>query len=334
MPFPCNWLPLFLAAAALLTASSLERVEPTTEIVIDGLDNPCAVAIDHRNRVFVAESGAARVITVSSGAAVTVVSNFETESYGAAPSYKIGPLGLIVTEDDFLVVGEGGRGAGSDRLMSFKIADLAKAKDADQFQSMTQLPPTDAQPAEGNFYGLAAVGRHVLSTCHGDDTKGWIAKASVKNGQLSAFTRFVATKDLVKTDGPTAIATDSTGSVWVSLFGETNVRHDGVVLKLSETGKLLGKYYTGLNDITGIAICPQTQRLFVLDFSWMDESAGGLFELSGFDTATNSCLARKVLELRRPTAMAFDQEGSLWVTKLDDSSQGKANGKLIKISDL
>ena len=330
-------------ATALLPAIYIGELlgeEPRTEIVLKGLNNPCAIAIDHQNnKLFVAESGAARVITLLGKTAVPVVSNFETEPYGNNPSYKIGPLGLAITEDDYLVVGEGGQGAGFDRLVSFKITDLTTAnkttaRNANEFQSMSSLPQKGSQQAEGNFYGLTSTGRHILSTCHGDDAKGWIAKASVENGQISKFKRFVATKDLVNTDGPTAISADSQGDFWVSLFGETNVRHDGVVLRVSGEGQLKGKYFTGLNDITGIAICPKTQRLFVVDFSWIDESAGGLFELSDFNEASSHCVVRKVLELRRPTSMAFAQDGTLWVTHLGDSSQGNANGKLIKVSGL
>ena len=305
------------------------------QVIAKGLNNPCGVAIEPKSgTLFVSESGKGRVIALRDGKSTrTCISGFAIESYGNGPAYNIGPMGLAITDDGYLLVGEGGRTAGNDRLMAFKVADIANNVAAEEYSSTVSLPAMDAKSAEGNFYGVTSVGRWIFTTCHGDDSKGWIARAQYRDGQITEFDRFIATKEIVSTDAPTAIANEIDG-FWVSQFGETNVKHDAVVLKFNRDGKPIGKYYTGLSDITGIAICPRTSRVFVVDFSWIDATAGGLFELVEFDDSTNRCSKRKILSLMRPTAMAFGNDGTLWVTEVGESVKDKPNGRLLKINNL
>ena len=66
----------------------------------------------------------------------------------------------------------------------------------------------------------------------------------------------------------------------------------------------------------------------------MDPAAGGLFELTDFDAARQLCRTRKILALGRPTALAFSDDGTLWVTVLGDHREQNDGGKLLKITNL
>ncbi|MCP4814743.1 MAG: hypothetical protein GY888_19725, partial [Planctomycetaceae bacterium] len=80
---------------------------------------------------------------------------------------------------------------------------------------------------------------------------------------------------------------------------------------------------------------PKTKRLFAIDFSWMEASAGGLFEIS-VDRSTQGQKLKlaKIVALDKPTAMAFGPDGSLYVTVLGKpgSAGEKPTGKLLRFS--
>src|SRR5688572_21680684 len=80
-----------------------ESAQFVVETVASGLDNPCSIAIRAGNvptapfDIVVAESGAGRVVRYASdkpGEATPVVTGFPVDSFGGAPAFRTGPLGL------------------------------------------------------------------------------------------------------------------------------------------------------------------------------------------------------------------------------------------------
>ncbi|MBM3204206.1 hypothetical protein FJZ55_09935, partial [Candidatus Woesearchaeota archaeon] len=69
---------------------------------------------------------------------------------------------------------------------------------------------------------------------------------------------------------------------------------------------------TGLHDITGLAYSP-SGKLYATDFAWAEEikTQGGLFELV---IEGEEVKPKKVLSLDRPTSLAFDKDGALYIT--------------------
>ena len=94
---------LLIGLSFVATAASAEL---EFETVLDGLDNPCGVAVQpETNHVFVSDSGAGKVIRVVDGKAQAVIVEFPRDTYGKGPKYQIGPLGLTFLDKDTLVVG-------------------------------------------------------------------------------------------------------------------------------------------------------------------------------------------------------------------------------------
>ena len=82
-----------LIGLAFLAVTTVLAAEPTT--VIEGLNNPCGVAIQPgTGDIFVADSGAARIVRISEGKLSEVIIDFPIDVYGKGPKYNIGPLGL------------------------------------------------------------------------------------------------------------------------------------------------------------------------------------------------------------------------------------------------
>src|SRR5690606_27735869 len=142
------------------------------------------------------------------------------------------------------------------------------------------LGPNDQGQAEGNYYGVVVTGGAIFATANGDDTKGWIVKSEIKDGEPGELKRAIATKEAVNVDAPVALTTDKSGNLVVGQMGEINVPGDSLLCVYDpKTGELKHSWETGLNDITGLAYSPTTGKLYATDFAWLNTADGGLFEL-------------------------------------------------------
>ena len=64
----------------------------------------------------------------------------------------------------------------------------------------------------------------------------------------------------------------------------------------------------------------------------LNTKAGGLFQLiSKKDGEDQTIEAKKVLDLEKPTAMTFAEDGSLYITVIGTSEGDKKGGKLLKV---
>ena len=93
-----------------LVCMPLVAAEPKVETVLEGLINPCGVAIQpETNTVFVSDSGSGRVVRVGGEKkSEEVIAGSPRDVYGKGPKYEIGPLGIAFLDKETLVVGDGG----------------------------------------------------------------------------------------------------------------------------------------------------------------------------------------------------------------------------------
>ena len=311
---------------------------PPQEILLDQLNHPCGVAIQpETGHVFVAESGGARVVRVVDGKAQPVIVDFPLDVYGKGPQYKIGPLGLAFAGKNVLVVGGGGHPDGAELLRIYNLPKEGEAplKATDMVTSF-KLTETELMKGEGNFYALAVTSSGIFVTSNGDDEKGWVAKADVSGTKFGPFKRFIATREQTGVDAPVAVTVSPDGQLLVGQAGElTEPKDSQLTFYDPVSGKELLNFATGLYDITGLAFSPKTKRLFAIDFSWMEASAGGLFEIS-VDRSTQGQKLKlaKIVGLDKPTAMAFGPDGTLYVTVLGKpgAAEEKSTGKLLRFA--
>lgn len=324
-------------ALALCWLAQPALAQTKTETVLEGLNNPCGVAVQpETGHVFVADSAALKIIRVVNGKAEDVITGFTKDVYGKGPMYDIGPLGLAFIDKETLVVGGGGKPDGEEELFVFKVpAAGEKAITADKATVTFKLEPKDDIKGEGNFYAVAVAPNAIFVTCNGDDTKGWVAKADINGTKVTNFQRYIATKEQVEVDAPVAITISPRGEVVVGQGGEINVPEDGLLTFYSaKDGRKLLNMPTGLYDMTALAYSPKGQ-LYALDFAWMDTSRGGLFQLiSQKQDNQQSVKAEKIVSLDKPTAMAFGPDGTLYITVIGTAAEGdtKPAGKLLKIA--
>ena len=124
-------------------ASSALAADPKVETVLEGLINPCGVAIQpDTGVVFVSDSGAGKVVKVVGGKAVDVIANSPKDLYGKGPKYDVGPLGIAFFDKNTLVVGDGGYVDGKEFVRVFTLPEGNKALDYEA-DAKTKAGPLD-----------------------------------------------------------------------------------------------------------------------------------------------------------------------------------------------
>lgn len=320
----------FFIAAALLAAVSPALAEVKVETVVDGLKNPCGVAIQpETGHVFVSDSGALRTVRVVDGKIEEVVTAFSKDTYEADPKLEIGPLGLTFLDKETLVVGGGGKRAGEDELLIYKLPSAGeKPQLADAAKFRFQIAAGENVVGEGNFFGVAATKSAIFVVSEGESAKGWICKADVNGTKVENFRRFIATKEATGIGTPSAVTISPRGDVIVGQRGQSSTPKDSQLSFFSaRDGALLASYAIGLDDIRALAYSPKGQ-LYALDGMWSEPDSGGLYQLIAVrGVGEPRVRAKKIAELDRPSAMAFGIDGTLYITLIGDSA-----GKLVRIA--
>lgn len=315
---------------------------PKPAVLVIDLENPSGVVVDPKTgHVFIASRyGVYRYDPVSSPKKINLeILNTQTPTdvYGKGPMYDVGPLGLAVM-NDWLIVGDGSKVDGEELVRIYKITEAAPEASLKEDAAAFTLGPIKAgeqsAKGEGNYYGVAVVGESIFVTANGDDTKGWVAKVDVKEGTPGELTPFIATKVDLEVDAPAAATVTPDGKeLLISQMGEINVEGDSLLAFYNPAdGKLIRSLKTGLNDIVGLAYSPKSGKLYATEFSWMDTTKGALYRL---DIEGETVTPVKIVDLDKPTGLAFDKEGKLYITVFGTKPEGEEKlspGQLLSIS--
>jgi hypothetical protein len=331
----------FAIAAAM--SVSTQAADLKSEVVADGLNNPSGVAVQPgTGHVFIASQTGVHRLDPKSGKLTAEITGYPdpTDIYGKGPKYAIGPLGLSFLDQNTLVVGDGSRVDGEELVRIYNVGDEAAAAPQMEDKASKTLGPITASDqsikGEGNFYGVVATPEGIFVTCNGDDTKGWVAKASVKDGKVGKLKLTIATKEATEVDAPGPITTTKSGKgVLVGQIGEVTVPGDSLVTIYSAAGTMQKNLTTGLNDIAGLAWSP-AGKLFATDFSWVDAAQGGLFSVSLGMKDAKEAKTTKLLSLDKPTGIAFDGDGNAYIAVFGTAAEGsdKPSGQILKVSGL
>lgn len=312
---------------------------PQKKVLVTNLENPSGVAVDPASgQVFIASRyGVYRYNPTTTPHSMNLeIVDGQKDVYGKGPKYDIGPLGLTI-KGDWLIVGDGSRPDGEELVRIYKFTAEPPAKPLNEDTAAFTLGPIKAgeesAKGEGNFYGVAVVGDSIFVTCNGDDTKGWIARAEIKDGVPGKLTPFIATKEVLEVDAPAAATVSPDGKeLVVSQMGEITVPGDSLLTFYNPTdGKLIRSLKTGLSDVVGLAYSPKSGKLYATDFSWIDTTKGALYRL---DIEGENVTPVKIIDLDKPAGIAFDKEGKrLYVTVFGTGEEGAeiSPGTLIAI---
>jgi hypothetical protein len=356
---------------------SKEPAKPKLQLEIVNLNNPCGVAVQpgKDDDVFISDSGNLRILRYSPDVPRTQdairqeITGFSKDIYGKGPKYDIGPLGLLFLNQNLLMVGDGGHVDGEELIYLFDVAQprVQRAENAKTILGPIGPTPGKTAKGEGNFYALAYYApTAVFFTTNGDDTKGWVAKINLKDNTPDPKIELaIPTKQYTgDVDAPVAITISPDKKLIIGQMGEVAGKGKDSLLLVYDpvTLKPLAKAETGLYDITALAYHPTTNKLYALDYAWESPKEGGLFRLdvSG-EGASFKVKAERVAytyeagkddaklpfagdpaAMDKPTAMAFDTAGNLYITMIGSAKEGakegsktaKHPGRLVRITGL
>jgi len=170
---------------------------------------------------------------------------------------------------------------------------------------------------------------------NGDDTKGWIAASKIAGGKPGVLTPTIATKEATHVNAPAAIMVSPDKSLLlVGQMGELNVPGDSLLTMYDKGGNLVKSYNANLDNITGLTY-GRNSKLYATDFAWAEDikSQGRLFELV---IEGDEVKPRKIIGLDRPTALAFDITGTLYITVFGSGkyTDDQPAGALVVIKNL
>ena len=304
------------------------------EIVAENLQNPRAVAIQpETGDLFVAESGALRVVRIVDGEPEEVVVGFSKDYTGKSPIYEIGPLSLLFLDRNTLLIGDGGREPGTDQIHVVKVPERGEppVKVSPDGDKRLRLQSDDQHSADGNFWAMTKLEDYVLTTCGDDMRNGWIARSAIRGNRPTTLRRFFSTVRSVKTRMPHGITTSPEGEIVVAQAGEIQDDRDSLLLFFGAEGDYLDSFKTGLNDVYGITYGPNQGRLFAVDFCNARPNEGGLYKLVA---TREGCRAVKLAELPRPSSLAFSDTGDLYVTTVGRFVEGAevSNGRVLRFT--
>jgi hypothetical protein len=348
----------FRIALALSLVSCLSIVRVTTRgnaaeppavkttTVLDGLDNPAAVVNrPGTNELFISESGAGQVVrmlTDKPGAATPIVTGFPVAAAPGGLGFQVGPLGIAFLDRVTFAVGSGGLKEGKDVLGIYTLPAADKSLTADDARQ--KLGPIQAaqenSQGQGFFYGVAAMPSKLFATSRAGNSTGSISRAFVQdtngNGKAMDLEPLIIGKSLTAAGWPTGLTVSKRGELVVGESGPFDKPHDSSISFYNpKNGKLLLTMRTGLSDIMGLAYCPHSGNLYVIDLAWSDSKERGLYRLDATRLdGKMGVKAIKIAPLDKPTALSFSSDGALYVTLLGTAKEGTKEkpGQLVKIT--
>lgn len=314
---------------------------PQVEVIVSGLDYPCAVTLHPELRwPIVANSGAGSIVAVVDGRIHVLIKGFNVATFDQDPHGTFGPTSLttIRTNRDkhLLVVGTAGEEPGADHVSTFTFdgndaISLDKSLGAEAELFGRTLNKSGEHPALGDFFGIASFDEFVWFTTRGDNSTSWIGEFQMTGGAAGKCRRFFKTashEDESRStaiafgpDGMLAVATrqlaESPGSVRLHFFE-------------IENGKNRSSFELDLDEIVAIAWSPLSGGLFVLNSSTTYPEKSGLYQLVA-SNLNRECRAVFLVNIANPAGMCFRDDGNLWVTSLGERP-AVGNGALLLIS--
>ncbi|QEG21663.1 hypothetical protein [Mariniblastus fucicola] len=281
--------------------------------LVEGLNNPFSVTVeDDSNRIFVAESGAQRIVEIKDGKSVEIAGEFPVSEFRG---YAAGPLSVFSAGENVLLVGHDNEsGVGSLTRLSLALNSDDPAS-ADAARATVSIEHKTDEAKLNQFSNMTLKHSVIYTVTNGDPANGWIALAELQSGTITTLRPSIATAKLSSCPGPTCVTVSPAGEYLVaSQMGKRGDAKDSRLVFYTLQGKMLRNFKVELNDIVALAYSPDRKHLFAIDYNFADPSKGGLYKLIG--NGADKCEIKKLQHLSYATSMSFDRKGNLYVTCL------------------
>lgn len=315
--------------------------------VLTGLKSPHGVAIrpdgsGKSYEVFVAESGAGRVVKIRSDnpeKRIDVVAGFSTKPENDDSLSSAGAHSLHFLDHMRLVIA-GGDDDGAPFVRLYELPEPESPLTADQHKQEANVPETGKEP---NFD--VHVFRSMARTQPNDRVGDFLLVASPAAGESSGLV-YVPVRSGTLGDAVPAQLKNAGGQFQI---GGITVGNNGYVIVATNAlgdsaqpsrlaffspldRRIVMQVPTELRRIVTLAYNPKSGNLFVANSPSTDDGRAGIYRIDSISqSGAISCNAVNVADVRSPTALAFAPDGTLYVTTTSDSN-GKNAGALLKIT--
>ncbi|NOT00361.1 MAG: hypothetical protein HOP29_07005 [Phycisphaerales bacterium] len=298
-----------------ISGCDIGPIPPDVETIATGLNNPVGLAMTSDGTLLVAESGAGRIVSIAAdGTMMPFITDF---ALGTFFPYDIGPLSMVIQEGGAIIVGEGGRPIGMERVSFFDSAG----------QPLDEPPLTPI--SGGNFQGMA------VDPVSGDlfiasaNTNRLYRAAVLDGGMFDAPVDFVVNTlaEPIGRAAPAALVFDTDGVLWVGFSDFVNGGIDRLTIAEGDEPPAVESVYDAAGRmVTALAVRPSDGAVLFAEFhpERPAEARVGRFRDDG-------TIATYAEELTAPAGLAFGADDALYVSTLGETPNAD-RGSVLKLT--
>jgi hypothetical protein len=316
--------------------------------VLTGLKNPVSVAIRpegaaEQHEVFTAESAAGRIVKVLSSSAekkIDVIAGFATHSQLPDDSQSLGVQSLHFLDHTRLVV------AGHDEddrpfVRLYEMPENATPLTADHHKQEVEFSD-NATILLGpfTFGGIARtqpndrVGDMLIMTAQAGREPAGLLQIPVRAGTLGTAARIrVAGAD--KNSNIRGIAVGTSGHLVIASSSLSEADEANKLKFVNPVSRrVVMQVPTELQRIVALAYSPKSGNLYAANSPATDDGRAGIYRIDGSDLpGDRACTVVRIADVPRPTALAFADDGTMYVTSLGErKSERPGEGVVLKLT--
>jgi len=320
-------------------AAAADADQPTIEKVLTSLKNPRGVAIRPDSagepyEIFVAESGAGRIIKVASAnpKKIEAVVGFPAPADGHFNSPGIQSLQFL--DRTRLVVAGDDDGVPFVRL--YELPETDTPLTAEHPKQDIQVPGSDETASARTLRGIARsqpndrVGDILVIIAWNNGKTTGLVSAPVRAGTLGDAVPLVdASPDL----DANAIAVGAKGHIVVASSSDSERDRSAQLKFLNPLDRRnVMQLPVELSRIVALAYSPRSGNLYAANFPTQGDGKSGIYRIDDAgQRGAPACTATKIADIRHPTALAFAADGTLYVTSSGNPNTEDA-GALVKVT--
>lgn len=315
--------------------------------VLTGLNNPQGVTVrpdgsGKAYEIFIAESGAGRVIKIHSEdpqKRMDVVSGFSAKPSKDDNLSSPGIYSLHFLDHMRLVVA-GGEDDGNPFMRIYELPEPESPLTADQHKHEANVPGIGNEPKlDARVFRSIARTKHngrvadfLLAAAQADDGSTKLISIPVHSGAIGN----AVPTPLENANGEPQIGAITVGNTGYVTIATNSLRDSARPSRLAFVSpldrRIVMQVPAQLQRIVALAYCPKSGNLFVANSPSNDEERGGIYRIDRVNRPGGpACIAAKLADVPSPTAIAFGPDGALYVTA-SGNRKSKNTGVLLKLT--